>query len=147
MGNESPGSIFDEAARKNSLSKKKYSTKKTSQIQTKNKEISSLSESEIQALLDKVSRQREELLLKLDMIQQTKGINLKEMKNFMDNPLNFKKSEWEFLQKQRTEMEEKLSALIGKELKEKNQKQNLQKSEKAHKLKSLGSRKKWIFIR
>lgn len=92
---------------------------------------------EIQKDLDKQSDQLK------DAISSSK----EEVVEFFNNPKNFSPEQWNVIQHNRTELEQKTWAVVGKDPKKLSEKKMETKSEKARLAKSLGSRHGWIPIR
>jgi hypothetical protein len=153
MKEDASSNIFDEASRLAKNKKKVSATKQTRKIIEKANPLSPLQPThlnnpEVEALLAKASKYHEDIVNKLDMIQKEIGMSIKDVKEFLNNPSNFKPEEWQVIQQQRIALEENLFTQIGGEsVKKEIKKKQIAKSDKERKNKTLGARKKWIPIR
>lgn len=157
MKENGPSNIFDEASRrfsKMSQSKKKITPPKKEDISKPKKDVQQappiapvIQDAEIEAMFTKAKLLRDDLVKKLDAIERGMGMSVKDVKAYLDNPRNFKKGVWEIVQRQRKMVEGKFFDLMGKEMQEKVKKQEVAKTGKERKKKTLGSRKKWIQVK
>lgn len=159
MKENGPSNIFDEASRrfsKMSQSKKKSASPKKEDISKPKKDVQQTSsapsapavqDAEIEAMFTKVKLLREDVVKKLDALERGMGMSVKDVKEYLDNPRNFKKGVWEVIQRQRKMIEGRIFDLMSKDMKGKVQKQEAAKTGKERKKKSLGARKKWIQVK
>lgn len=141
MKDDKPKNIFDEAAHSRPF-KKKAPAKAPTPPPVPEENAGSLEES-----ITTVKKYRDDVVKKLDSIQKELGMSLKDVKEYINNPRNFKPSQWAYIQQQKKEMEERLAQELGSDVVGVSKKVDTGKVAKERKGKTLGSRKNWIPIR
>lgn len=98
---------------------------------------------ETQAMLQKIRTMQADLQQKFDALYKKAKMTPTEFKNYLDDPKNFSKKEWDFVQSNRYALEEKVWDVVGLELKPAtgHKRENISHERKG---KTLGARKKWI---
>lgn len=98
--------------------------------------------------LERIMKMRDDLAVKLDEIFKKANITPEILENFLNNPDNFTKEQWQNIQKQKELYKLKLSGLVSKKAIAKH-KENLKKKAAGgeRSRKTLGGRKKWIPMR
>ena len=108
---------------------------------------------DVQAMLDKIKKYRDDLTEKLDKIQAITGWDISGLNDYLSNPSNFKPAEWEMVKIRKEALESQFYQLLGRVsggaegAKLEVKKQEKVKSDKKLKGKSLGARKGWIPMR
>ena len=104
---------------------------------------------EIKEMVSKIKKMQTDLQSRLDQVYQETGMNGEELKTFIENPKNFLPKDWEYIQKNKHVLEEKVWETLGEELKPPTghvvrTRGNIADERKG---KTLGSRKKWLPMR
>lgn len=102
---------------------------------------------EIRDMVGQIKTMQDDLKSRFDQLYVETGMNEDQLKTFMDNPKNFLPADWEFLQKNKNVLEEKVWNAVGEELKPKPQsavRSSRTNPNDERKGKTLGARKKWL---
>jgi hypothetical protein len=80
----------------------------------------------------------------LNKVYRKGDLTQKQVSDYLDNPDNFKKGQWDYIQKRRKKVFSFIWDALGSETKKKYDKKELAKKAKKRKRKSIGHRRKWI---
>lgn len=149
VSSKEPFDLFHQPQKKSRpAAKPKPSSPLPSDIQEEKKQESSdLSSSDVREIMEKAAKMHDELEQKLEETYQKTGWQRQAIKQFLENPNNFSKSEWELVQRQRDYLVNQTWSLITEEEKTRLLHEEKKKQSQVNKGKSLGARKNWIPIR
>lgn len=102
---------------------------------------------EIKDMMGKIHLMRQDLERKMNQIYNISGLDTDSFKEFLNNPKNFGNKDWQFIQENKSVLEQKVWLTIGDELKPPTGGPALPGRENIageRKGKTLGARKKWI---
>lgn len=117
----------------------------TSSLPGVEKPIEALLDPEIEEILMQIQKKQKEIVSEAEKIQSFAAeVAKQEVGVFFNNPKNFSPEEWQIIQQNRAELEEKARTLMGKDPKKKVEQRKLEKQEHARKGKTLGARRNWI---
>lgn len=147
MGAKESSNIFDEAGKKKDLPPAKKEEAPSSSVDLPVNLPAILSDEDIQEMFDRMIVMRQELDRKTDELKDALALTKQDINVFFSDPKNFTPEQWKMIQENRTELELKTFAIVGKDPKKVRQKQLESKDAKARKGKTLGARRNWIPIR
>lgn len=144
MGADKPTNIFDEAGRSRKPISKAKGKPPASVSPKVNKGDQNIP---LDELISNVNKSRDEVVTKLDLIQKELGMSVKDVKEYLNNPRNFKPEQWVYLKEQKKAMQDKLVNELGPDIVKLAEKAEISKTAKERKGKTLGARKNWISMR
>lgn len=146
MSTGSSDNIFDFASKKkaNPLPKKNPPPlqQKTAPIN-----MEPASQADIDLMFAKMQDLQKDLDRKTDELKDAISSSKTEVIDYFNNSKNFTPEQWNVIQKNRSELEQKTWAVVGKDPNIVKEKKHEAKSEKARMAKSLGSRHNWLPMR
>lgn len=103
---------------------------------------------DIQSMLNQMHVMSADIEKKLSGVYDKSGRSREELTNYLENPNNFTKTQWERMESIRESLREKVYAAIGKKKAKKIEDDKKKaKMDKNRKGKTLGSRKGWMPMR
>lgn len=115
---------------------------------------SSISDLEIYEMIEKIKNMHDDLEQKLDKAYQITGLEPRFIKNYLNNPNNFKNDEWERVQKERQAL---LTSILGDikqgtqsssfKISRSGQKEDHSLNDKDRRSKTIAARRHWIPMR
>jgi hypothetical protein len=152
MDNSPSHNIFDEASKKRSAPPiKKNQQKPADDIFQKpgvpHDPPHLLTETDIQIMFNRVSEMQKDLDKKTDDLKEKISLSPKDVVNFFSEAKNFTPEQWNIIQNNRSDLEKKTWAVIGKDPAVHKEKKLEDKNTKQRKAKSIGARNNWIPMR
>jgi len=147
MVEEKPFSIFDSPSKKKKSPPSPPKARPSKETAPKEPKTVRRLDSEIQNLIDKMRKMHEEIEVKLDEAYQQSGLDPSSIKNYLDNPNNFKPTEWEGVQMERKSRLESIAKQIGAQISSPLVKTAKEISKTDRTRKTLGVRRNWISMR
>ena len=134
---------MDENSKKSPKSSKRLVKKKKKIAQPTSRPVS-LGDPELDALFSKIYAMKDDLDSKMSKLREITGMTGQDISNYINNPDNFSRSQWEKMEKDRKAAEDLLYAGLGKETRAREKKKKIEKEDKVRRGKTLGARKKWL---
>lgn len=147
MDKNSSNNIFDEASKKGKSHPSKETATPTPPDISSQITPPTLTELDTQMLFDRVRELQKDLDEKKAELQSTLASSPTQVIQFFSDPKNFSIDQWNIIQNNRSDLEKKVWALLGKDPKQVRDKQLEDQKDKSRKAKSLGTRHNWIPIR
>lgn len=151
MDKNSSNNIFDEASKKGKGQPSKETAiprlADTSSKLNTPPQNQDLTEIDTQMLFDRVRELQKDLDEKKAELHDTIATSPTQVIQFFNDPKNFSIDQWNIIQNNRSDLEKKVWALLGKDPNKVREKQIEDQKEKSRKAKSLGTRHNWIPIR
>jgi|GEM_PF-3378239 len=103
---------------------------------------------ETKEMLAKIRTMQSDLQSRFDLLYQKSGKTPEQLMDYLNNPKNFPKKDWEFIQKNKQILENRVWDVVGEELKPvPNKIRTRANLDDERKGKTLGARKKWLPMR
>jgi len=99
---------------------------------------------EVDDMLKRLRDMDEDLQKKMERVCEVSGMTKREIERYIENPHNFTDSQWNKIQQEKEELEEKIFAAIGIKAKKRILKKKKKKIAKGRRGKTLGGRKGWL---
>lgn len=106
-----------------------------------------ITDTEIQGMFDRMNEMRNDLDKRTDDLKEAIALSQKDVIKFFSESKNFTPEQWNIIQENRTDLEKRTWAVVGKDPNKVREKHLEDKDAKLRKGKTLGSRKNWIPIR
>lgn len=142
MDKDKPFNLFGQASRR--LGGQPLSSASSKQSESPPKLLGD----DLQEMMAKMKKMHDELDRKLDEAYQKTGWTHQGIKNYLENPNNFRDFEWDRVQRERKGLLSQIWKSLGNDASERFQKSEKKKegdkAAKGRKGKTLGGRRKWI---
>jgi len=149
MSTGSSDNIFDFASKKKEipLPKKNPAPSPLKSVVIEVKNMEQASQADIDMMFAKIHDLQKDLDKKTDDLKDAISSSRTEVIDYFNNSKNFTPEQWSVIQNNRTELEQKTWAVVGKDPNIVKEKKLEAKNEKARMAKSLGSRHNWLPMR
>lgn len=105
-------------------------------------------DNETQEMIAKIRTMQADLQSRFDVLYKKSGKTPEQLMEYLNNPKNFLPKDWEFIQKHKQVLENRVWDVVGEELKPvKNKIRTRANLDDERKGKTLGARKKWLPMR
>ena len=104
-------------------------------------------DAEIKAMLQRMADMKKEMERQLTNIYSKAALSRLDIKEFLENPNNFSRKDWEKVQRHKDFLIEQISMIFTPESTIRRPPKTKEKVDKERRGKTLGARKKWIFVK
>lgn len=147
MEKDSPFNIFgSQPSKKKTAAAAPAKAEAAPAAPTKSGKVVSL-DPEIQSMITTMRQYHDEIERKLDDAYQKTGLDARSVRNYLDNPNNFSKEEWERVQIQRKEKLENIAKQIGGQAPSSITRSATQMAKSDKGKKNPGARRNWMPMR